>query len=431
LFSERNRSMFIDKAKVFLKAGDGGDGIVSFRREKYVPAGGPDGGDGGRGGNIVFRVDGGMKTLSSFRFKKNFRAESGQPGGSARKTGRNGSDLVIAVPPGTLVKEAETGRIIADLIISGEEKVIAKGGKGGKGNSRFKSSTRQAPNFATAGEPGEELWVDVELKLIADLGLIGLPNVGKSTILSVISDARPKIADYHFTTLEPCLGVVRVGQDTDFVVADIPGLIEGAHKGAGLGHEFLKHIERTRVLVHVVDISSREGRDPVGDFDTVNRELGFYSEKLAKKPQLVVANKMDTEGAEEKFAVFADEMRKRGYEAIPISAVTGKGVNSLVMHMAQTLSELPDEEPEHADEVKVYTVQDRDSVEIRRENGVYVIDGPIADRLARIINPNSMDSARYMQRVLRKHGIFDKLEELGIENGDTVRIGRMEFEYVR
>jgi GTP-binding protein len=428
--------MFIDEAKIFLKAGDGGNGVVSFRREKYVPAGGPDGGDGGKGGDIIFRADSSLRTLSAFQYKKHFSAEPGQSGGGSKRTGKDGRDLVISVPPGTLIRDAETGRLIADLVAENEEVVVVRGGKGGKGNSRFKTATRQAPDFSTAGEPGEELWVKVELKLIADVGLIGMPNVGKSTILSVVSDARPKIADYHFTTLEPGLGVVRIGHDTDFVIADIPGLIEGAHEGAGLGHNFLRHIERTRLLVHVVDISAREGRDPMSDFDTINRELAMYSKKLAAKPQVIAANKMDIDGAEERYPGFAEEMQRRGYSVFPISAATGQGMDTLMKHLARLLAELPETRLEHEeepDEGMVYKVDDKDEdrVDVRFQEGVYVISGPFIDRLARLITPGSMDSMRFMHRVLKKKGVMDRLEEMGIQNGDTVRIGGVEFEYVR
>ncbi|MDD4495338.1 MAG: GTPase ObgE, partial [Eubacteriales bacterium] len=316
--------MFIDNARIFIKAGDGGNGKVSFRREKYVPAGGPDGGDGGKGGDIIFIVDEGMRTLSDFRYQKEFNADSGIEGGSSRKSGRDAQNLIIKVPAGTVVRRAEDNVIIADLTKPGESRIIARGGRGGAGNQHFATSTRQAPTFARAGEPGEKFWINVELKLIADVGLVGFPNAGKSSILSIISEARPKIAGYPFTTLEPILGVVRVEQGESFVAADIPGLIEGAHKGTGLGHEFLRHIERTKLLIHVIDISGLEGRDPINDYKQINTELSEYSANLAQKPQIVALNKMDLPESKENFERFEREMKDKGIQLYPVSAATGK-----------------------------------------------------------------------------------------------------------
>ncbi len=422
--------MFIDEAKIHIKAGDGGNGAVSFRREKYVPAGGPDGGDGGTGGNVVFKVDSGLRTLSAFRYKKHFRAEPGMDGSGSKKTGRDGKDFVVLVPPGTIVKSASNGRIIADLADDGEKKVIAKGGRGGKGNSRFATSVRQAPNFAKAGEPGEDIWVVAELKLIADVGLIGMPNVGKSTMLSVLSDAKPKIANYHFTTLEPCLGVVRVGEETDFVLADIPGLIEGAHRGTGLGYSFLRHIERTRMLVHVVDISMSEGRNPVEDFEKINKEVEKYSLRLAQKPQIVAANKTDAAGPDIEAGKFIEKIREKGYRVCPVSAVTQSGMDELVFEIAQMLDGLPMTKPYSGKDTEVvYEAKQKARVDIYRKQDAYVIEGTLIDGLMRSINPDIHDSLRYLQRVLKNNGVIEKLESMGIQDGDTVRVKDMEFEY--
>ncbi|HEX3029432.1 MAG TPA: GTPase ObgE, partial [Clostridia bacterium] len=374
--------MFIDSARIFVKAGNGGNGVVSFHREKYVAAGGPDGGDGGNGGNVVFEVDQGMRTLIDFRYKKQYKAENGQDGGSAQCTGRGGNDLTIKVPAGTIVRDELTGRILADLTKVGQTAVIANAGKGGKGNQHFATPTRQVPNFAKAGTAGEERWVLLELKTLADVGLIGYPNVGKSTILSMVSAARPKIADYHFTTLEPNLGVVSVGTGTSFVIADIPGLIEGAHEGVGLGHKFLKHVERTRLLVHVVDVASIEGRDPIQDFDIINEELQKYNPILAGKQQIVAANKTDIPGSMDNYKSFSEELERRGYKVFPISAATSKGLSELMYYVAEKLKDIPETVivDESEDEV-VYTAGDEKPFEIRVENGKYIIEGTWFKRL--------------------------------------------------
>lgn len=418
--------MFIDKAKIHLKAGDGGNGMVSFRREKYIAAGGPDGGDGGRGGDVIFEVDPGMRTLLDFRYKKHLKAENGEGGGPANRTGRDGKDIVIKVPPGTLVKEEETGRLIADLTAAGSRVVAVKGGKGGKGNARFATSTRQVPTFAEAGEQGEQRWVLLELKLISDVGLVGFPNAGKSTILSRVSAARPKIADYPFTTLEPNLGVVKAGE-AGFVLADIPGLIEGAHKGLGLGHEFLRHIERTKILVHVVDMAAVEGRNPIDDFKTINEELEAYNPKLAGRIQVVAANKMDIPGAGENLKEFEKAVK---CEIFPVSAATGEGLDKLMLRVAQLLQDMPqDEEPEEVE--IVYSAEEEAPFTVRKENKVYVVEGKWIKRLIGSVNLNNAESLQYFQRTIRNKGLNDELERMGIKEGDTVRIYGFEFNYYK
>lgn len=341
--------MFIDTVRIFVKAGDGGDGCVSFRREKYVPFGGPDGGDGGRGGDVILEVASGLSTLFHLRHRRHYKAGSGQPGRSSNRHGADGEDLVIKVPPGTIVKLESTGEVLKDLTVPGERFVVARGGEGGAGNSRFATSTRQAPRFAGQGKPGEGMWLILELKLLADVGLVGLPNAGKSTLISRISAARPKIADYPFTTLYPNLGVVWVEDEGSFVVADIPGLVEGAHKGTGLGHEFLRHIERTRLLVHLVDVSPGEGRDPLRDFATISRELGLYEPDLLKKPRLVALNKVDAPGARERALGVKAELEAQGFEVSLISALTGEGVRELVFQIWKKLGEMPQDGPKDKD----------------------------------------------------------------------------------
>jgi len=424
--------MFIDTAKIYLKAGNGGNGIVSFHREKYIAAGGPDGGDGGKGGDIVFVVDEGASTLVDFRYKKHYKAESGQDGGSSNKTGRNGKDLIIKVPPGTIVKDAETGNVLADLTKPGQTAVIARGGKGGKGNQHFATPTRQVPVFSKGGEPGEERWVILELKLLADVGLIGYPNVGKSTILASVSAAQPKIANYHFTTLEPILGVVRLDDETSFVIADIPGLIEGAHQGVGLGHEFLRHVERTKVLIHVVDVSGIEGRNPIDDFEQINKELKEYNPKLFQKHQIVAANKVDITGSEKYLEEFTRYAENKGYRVFPISAATNRGLRELMYHAAEVLKQIPDETPFVEPDVAVYTAGEEEKpFEIKKENNVYVVTGSWARKLVSSINFDNYESLQYFQRAIKRKGIVDALEEMGINEGDTVRIEGFEFEYVR
>ncbi len=426
--------MFLDSARIIVKAGNGGNGVVSFRREKYIPAGGPDGGDGGKGGDVIFEADGNLRTLTDFRYKKKFAAQPGADGSGAKKSGRDGEDITIRVPAGTIIKNAQTGKILADLIVKGDRKVIARGGRGGKGNQHFATPVRQAPAFAKSGLPGEELTLDIELKLIADVGLVGFPNTGKSTLLSVVSEARPKIADYHFTTLEPNLGVVRTRYGDSFVMADIPGLIEGAHQGTGLGHEFLKHIERTRLIIHVIDIAGVEGRDPAEDYHTINNELRQYSSVLAEKPQIIAANKNDVSGAHENLERFIGLLGNQGIDVYPISAVTGEGVDNLIVKAYELLKQLPEVKPlniEDDETVLSYEGQDANMFEVSREDGVYVVKGAWIKKFIEEINFNRHDSLAYFQRTLKHKGIIDELEKLGIEEGDTVRIYDIEFDYIK
>lgn len=423
--------MFVDIARVKIKAGNGGDGAISFHQEKYVNNGGPDGGNGGKGGDVVFQVDDNLSTLVDFRYKRKYVAENGKNGGANRCTGKSGKDTVIKVPRGTLIKDAETGRIIADL--SGDEPVIiAKGGGGGKGNEHFKSSTRQIPRFAKPGRPGEEYDVVLELKLLADVGLVGYPNVGKSTLISVVSAAKPQIANYHFTTLSPVLGVVRVAEEKSFVMADIPGLIEGASEGIGLGHEFLRHVDRCRLILHVVDVSGSEGRDPKEDFEVINRELMQFSEELGNRPQIVAANKADMATPEqvEEFRTFITE---QGFSFFVMSAATTQGTRELVEAVARQLDELP---PIRKFEAQPMTLEEtlehsRRDFTITEEDGVYLIDAPWMDQVLRGVNMDDYESLQYFQRVLRSSGIIDKLEAMGIQEGDTVELLDFQFEYVR
>ena len=422
--------MFVDIAKIHLKAGNGGDGAVSFHREKYVAAGGPDGGDGGRGGNIVFQADSNLSTLADFRYKRKYCAESGQNGGTSRCTGKSAPDLVIYVPVGTLIKDAETGRIIAD-ISDDEPVVIAKGGNGGWGNQHFATSTRQVPRFAKSGALGEEMDVTLELKLLADVGLIGFPNVGKSTLVSVVSEAKPKIANYHFTTLTPVLGVVRMGEGSSFVMADIPGLIEGAGEGVGLGHEFLRHVERCRMLLHVLDISGSEGRDPIEDFDKINRELEVFSSELSTRPQIVVGNKCDLIDQDEVKRI-AEYFENKGYKFFPIMAAIAEGTDELVNYVAAELSKLPpilkyEAEPKPEPEITL----NKRSFSVRVDNGIYYVED--CDWLMDIMNrvdPDDYESLQYFERVLRQSGIIDALEKAGINEGDTVNVLDIEFDFV-
>lgn len=424
--------MFIDSAKIYIKAGDGGNGAVSFHREKYIAKGGPDGGDGGKGGDVIFVADESMRTLQDFRYKRKYKAESGQNGGSANCSGRGADDLIIKVPVGTLIKDEETGRIIADMVTPGKKVVVAKGGKGGAGNQHFATPTRQVPNFAKSGDPGEEFNVLLELKLLADVGLIGFPNVGKSTILSMVSAAAPKIANYHFTTIEPNLGVVRIEEGKSFVLADIPGLIEGAHEGTGLGHRFLRHVERTRLLIHVVDVSGSEDRDPLNDFEIINSELKQYNPKLYEKPQIVAANKMDVTGAEENLKVFTEELEKKGYKVFPISAATKRGLKELLYYVSQKLDEIPDTiMSDNIEEEVVYSVQEEEPYQIHKENEVFVVEGAWVRKLVNSTNFNNYESLQYFQRSIKRKGIVDALEDMGINEGDTVRMYDLEFEYFR
>lgn len=424
--------MFVDQAKIYIKAGDGGDGCVSFHREKYIAAGGPDGGDGGKGGDIVFKVDDNISNLIDFRYKKKYVAEKGQNGSSKNCTGRNAPDLVITVPRGTVVREAQSGRILADM--SGDEPVvIAKGGKGGRGNAHFATPTRQIPRFAKPGFRGDEYEVVLELKLIADVGLVGFPNVGKSTLISVVSAAKPKIANYHFTTLTPVLGVVKIEEGKSFVMADIPGLIEGASEGVGLGHEFLCHVERCRLIVHVVDVSGIEGRDPIEDFEAINRELANFSKELAEAPQIVAANKCDMADAEQ-IERFKEYVENAGLPFYEISAATTMGTKELVFGIWEQLEKLP---PVKQFEAQPLTQQELDEKLLSRkdfkitiEDGIYFVEADWLWDILRSVNMEDYSSLQYFQRVLRTSGIIDKLLEMGINEGDTVSIFDFEFEFV-
>jgi GTP-binding protein len=414
--------MFVDYVKIIVQSGNGGNGSNSFRHEKYVAAGGPDGGDGGNGGNIVFRVDPDQNTLIDFRYNKKFKAENGEDGSGARCTGKTGEDLIINVPKGTIIKDAKTDKIIVDLNKDGQKEIILKGGRGGKGNIHFATSTRQAPNFAIDGEKGKEQELILELKLLADVGLIGFPNVGKSTILSKVTKATPKIADYHFTTIDPNLGVVKTKSGDSFVIADIPGIIEGASQGVGLGLEFLRHVERTRLLLHVVDGAGVEGRDPVDDFNKINAELKNYSEKLATRKQILVANKADVMQDDTNIKALEKLAKDNNMEFYTISAVTGKGLDELFNHVAELLKTLPYEELYDVDERMVYTLEEEDPFTIRCEKDVFYVEGPQIERLMARINLNDNESLAYLQKMLKKIGVDKALRDAGIEEGQTVEI---------
>ncbi|MCL1903353.1 MAG: GTPase ObgE [Oscillospiraceae bacterium] len=429
--------MFVDVVRIEVKAGDGGNGAVSFHREKYVQAGGPDGGDGGKGGDIVFIADDNSSTLVGFRYKKKFVAEKGQNGGINKRSGKGADDVVIKVPRGTLVRDAETERLIAD--VSGDTPVIiAKGGKGGKGNMNFATPTRQAPRFAKPGFPGETFSLKLELKLLADVGLVGFPNVGKSSLISVVSAAKPQIANYHFTTLTPVLGMVRTGgydNEGSFVMADIPGLVEGASGGVGLGHDFLRHIERCRLIVHIVDVSGSEGRDPVDDFEKINAELVGFSEELSRRPQIVAANKSDI-AADEQILAFKSYIEEKGLQLYTISAATKKGVNELLDCITENLSTLPpvkayEPEPLSFEELETLQKNKQAFKIVTPEDGYFVIDAPFLAPIITMANMDDYESLQYLQRVLRSSGIIDALEEAGIQERDTVAIFDFEFDYIR
>ncbi len=427
--------MFADRAKIFIKSGKGGDGHVSFRRELFVAAGGPDGGDGGRGGDIIFEVDLGLNTLTDFRHTTKYVAASGEEGGKRNCHGKDGEDLIIKVPEGTVIKEAESGKVIADMSGDNKREIILKGGRGGKGNRHYATATMQVPKYAQPGQPAKELWVNLELKVIADVGLVGFPNVGKSTFLSRVTNAKPKIANYHFTTLNPNLGVVDFDEGKGFVIADIPGLIEGASEGVGLGHEFLRHIERTKVLIHIVDAASTEGRDAVDDINKINNELMLYNEKLTKLPQVIAANKIDAIYDEEDDSVarLKAEFEPQGIKVFPISAVSGKGLKELLYYVREMLSQLDSEpvvfEREYFTEVleagnEPYSVY-------MEEEGVFVVEGPRIERMLGYTNLDSEKGFDFFQKFMRTNGILDELEALGIEEGDTVRIYGFEFDYYK
>ena len=425
--------MFIDRATIFVKAGNGGNGAVSFHREKYVAAGGPDGGDGGRGGDVIFVVDKNLNTLEKFRYKKKYQAEHGAPGSSRNCTGRSGQDLIIPVPEGTIVREAGSGQIMADL--SGVDRVvIAKGGKGGAGNQHFATSTRQIPRFAKPGVPGESFTLQLELKLLADVGLVGFPNVGKSTLISMVSGAKPKIANYHFTTLSPILGVVGYGEEgKTFVMADIPGLVEGASEGVGLGHDFLRHVDRCRLIIHVVDVSGIEGRDPIEDFEKINFELRNFDEELGSRPQIVAANKCDL-ATEEQIERFRQYIEAKGIPFFPIIAASRTGVKELIQEVIDQLQTLPPVrvyETEYVHELPKAGLGDRSKYEITEENGIFYVEADWLEQILSTVNMDDYASLQYFQRVLRDCGIIDKLDEMGIQEGQTVDIFGFQFEYIR
>ncbi|MCA1057897.1 GTPase ObgE [Rossellomorea aquimaris] len=427
--------MFIDQVKVYTKGGDGGNGMVAFRREKYVPKGGPAGGDGGHGADVIFEVDEGLRTLMDFRYQRHFKAPRGEHGMSKNQHGRNAEDMIVKVPPGTVVKDDDTGETIADLVQHGQRAVITKGGRGGRGNSRFATPANPAPELSEKGEPGQERYIVMELKLLADVGLVGFPSVGKSTLLSVVSAAKPKIASYHFTTIVPNLGMVETGDGRSFVMADLPGLIEGAHEGVGLGHQFLRHIERTRVIVHVIDMSGMEGRDPYEDYLTINEELKQYNLRLTERPQIIVANKMDMPDAEENLEIFKEKMQE-DYPVFPISAVTRQGLAELLYAVADKV-ETTDEFPIHEEEetgihrvVYKHEEEQRDFEITRDPDGTFVVGGAKIERLFKMTDFSREDSARRFARQLRSYGVDDALRERGAKNGDTIRLIKYEFEFV-
>ena len=425
--------MFIDKAEIYVKAGNGGNGIVAFRREKFEPSGGPAGGDGGRGGNIIFQVDTGLRTLMDFRYKKKYIAQNGQDGGPSKMTGKDGEDLIIRVPPGTIIIDKESRRVLADLTENNARSILAIGGKGGRGNQHFATSTRQAPRFAEGGAAGQEREIILELKLLADVGLLGFPNVGKSTLLASITKAKPKIANYPFTTITPNLGVVD-WKNSSFVMADIPGIIEGAHEGVGLGYQFLRHVERTRFLIHILDVSASDEdntRNPIDDFNKINEELSKYSHILAEKKQIIALNKIDIVFDEEKINKLKASFEKEGYEVYPISAATKKGLGKLLDRTVELLEEI---EPPHLiiDEFEqVYEPESEKTFTINLINNEYIVEGKDLERLIDSVNFDDLDSIRYFQRMLRRKGIIDELEDMGIKDGDIVKILDIEFEYFR
>ncbi|MGN0802572.1 MAG: GTPase ObgE [Candidatus Faecivicinus sp.] len=421
-------ALFVDVVNITVKAGDGGNGCVSFHREKFVQAGGPDGGDGGRGGDVVFMATERMHTLMDFRFNRKFTAGNGEDGSSNRRSGRSGADVVIEVPPGTVVREKNSGKLLLDLYEPGVKKTLARGGRGGFGNQHFATPTRQAPQFAKPGEKKEIIEVTLELKSIADVGLVGFPNVGKSTILSVVTAARPKIANYHFTTLQPNLGIVKQGEYS-FVLADIPGLVEGASEGVGLGHAFLRHVERTRMLLHVVDISGSEYRDPLEDFDAIMKELEAYGD-LKNRPMIVVANKMDLPGAEENLGRMREKLAGTGLQIFPVSAATNPDFKELMYATIEMLDTCPPAEP--FSEEELYELSDLDSAPfaVERQNDVYFVSGRLMDQLIASVNFDNEESLNYFHRSLRRMGVIDALREKGAKEGDSVVIGEMEFDFV-
>ena len=422
--------MFVDYAKILIKSGDGGNGAATFRREKYVAAGGPDGGDGGNGGSVYFEVDPDQNTLIDFRFTKKFKAENGQNGMGSHKFGKSGKDITVKVPAGTIIKDAESGKVIADLSEKGQRVLVLKGGRGGKGNSHFATSTRQAPRFAIDGEKGKEKEIILELKLLADVGLVGFPNVGKSTILSRVTKATPKIADYHFTTIDPNLGVVKTAHGDSFVLADIPGIIEGASEGVGLGTQFLRHVERTRLLLHVLDIAGTEGRDPLDDYNKINAELKKYSDKLANRKQIIVANKIDALQDDENLKKIEKLAKENDIEVYKISAVTGEGLEELFNHVGEIIKTLPKEDVVDIDETMVYTLDDeKDQFDIEVKGTEFIVTGPAVERLMGRVNIGDNESYAYMERMIKKLGIDEALRAKGVKEGDTVKLLEWEFEW--
>lgn len=431
--------MFADRAKIYIRSGKGGDGHVSFRREKYVPNGGPDGGDGGHGGSVIFEVDEGLNTLTDFRHIRKYCAQDGENGGKKNCRGKNGEDIIIKIPQGTVIKELESGKIIADMSGDNRRQVILSGGKGGNGNQHYATSTMQAPKYAQPGQPSKELNLFLELKVIADVGLVGFPNVGKSTLLSRVSNARPKIANYHFTTLNPHLGVVDLDGSKGFVIADIPGLIEGASEGIGLGHEFLRHIERTKVLIHLVDAASTEGRDPVEDIYTINKELEAYNEDIAKRPQVIAANKVDAifdDGSGvDPVQKIRDEFEPKGMKVFPISAVSGEGMKELLYYVNGLLAEINEPptvfEPEFNPDTEIVTGNEPYTVEYNAKDNEYVVEGPRIEKMLGYTNLESEKGFKFFQHFLKDNGILDELEALGIQEGDTVRMYGLAFNYYK
>ena len=423
--------MFFDYAKINVKGGDGGNGIVAFRREKYVPYGGPAGGDGGNGGQVIIVADEGLRTLVDFRYKKHYKAERGEHGQGKTMHGSKGEDTILKVPVGTVVKDAETHRILADLTKAGQEIIVAQGGKGGRGNARFVSSTHRTPTLAENGEPGQELWIELELKLLADVGLVGFPNVGKSTLISRVSAAKPKIADYHFTTLTPNLGLVRVDQGRSFVMADIPGLIEGAAEGAGLGHRFLRHTERTKVLVHVLDISGSEDRNPLEDFRIVNSELKKYSDHLAKRPMIIAANKIDLPESENNLKLLKEEFSQ--FEVFPVSAVTGEGLQPLIYRIADLVDEVEEQDIHQIveeEQLRMVKFEEKPKFFIEQENDVFIVSGPEVERHWAKTNFDNEEAVKRFLQIMDAMGVIDGLRDHGAKDGDVVRIKGLEFDFI-
>lgn len=430
--------MFVDKAKIYVKGGDGGDGIVSFRREKYVPEGGPAGGDGGKGGDVIFRVDEGLRTLMDFRYQRHFKAQRGEKGRNKSQHGANAESMVVRIPPGTVLIDDDTQEVLADMTHHGQQIVVARGGRGGRGNIRFATPNNPAPELAEHGEEGQERWIVLELKVMADVGLVGFPSVGKSTLLSVVSAAKPKIGAYHFTTITPNLGVVEVSEGRSFVMADLPGLIEGAHEGVGLGHEFLRHVERTRIIIHVVDMAGSEGRDPFDDWMKINDELKLYNADLENRPQIVAANKMDMPEAEENLEKFREQVKeiRPDLEILPISSLTRQGVQELLYRAADMLDEIPEapaiEEVTELSERKIYKLDktEDNSFTIRRENEMFIVESPKIERMMKRMQLHTHDAILKLARTMRHMGVDEELRNRGAKDGTLVRIGDFEFEFV-